>query len=725
MEVNRINLEQNIRSQKSEKKSPKNVESSNQQVNEADVKKNSKAWAAYTAALLALGAMPATTSCVQQEQYTNVNFDQEELKNLIKQMIANQQQMIELMQQNNENNKEQIELLKNIQDVLNKINDGVIDINEGLTTITALIQDSNSFDQEFLDKIDQIIQGQGTENEKLQQILEENQKQTAFLSNIQPYIESIANINQGIADKLDEFYQAFLDGELSHSDFMQKLLDAVNKNTGVSEDILAAVNELKASYEAGHIEEADLLKQIAQLLASIDGKMDAVIDALNNINESIIRHSNRVEENHNETMDALTNIGSTIENGFGITQSQLNELIQLNREGNQNVVDLMVDLDEMKDILNQIKNGEGNMRLEELITKYGDIMDGRFQEVLDKLNGGLDINDDDLNALIIAINNSKNDLSKIQEDMGTIIALLQNAQEAGISSEDLQVIVDAINNLQNSNEQGNDAVQANLQDILERLASIDGMVSVISETQGQILNSLNRYGAVATVAFEEITQGIEDLANGQITYEDAQDLLADFRTAANQALSYQSQAVELLQALLNSQGAGEDGLTLEQIDELINNNDTFNQIKDLLGDLNVDRVTNETLNQALSSHQTDLSKVQEDMGTIIALLQNLQMGDVTIDTSTLEATINELVSAVENQGVTSNSSMREVISLLNNLIQMIQDQQEPTDPSTRMMSLTAMNDESRFPAKYGYADGPTIHFFDAYSRLAASEKYNA
>ena len=730
MELNRINMEHRIRSEKNEKKSQKKAEQSNyQQVKEADVQKSSKAWAAYAAALLALGGVvPGATSCVQQEQYTTVNFDQEELKNMLREMLSVQQQILEQLQQNNNDNKDIIEQLMAINDVLNQINSGVIDINEGLVTITGLIQDSNSFDQEFLNKIDEIIAGQGSQEEKLQQILEENQKQTAFLANIQPYIESIASINQGIADKLEEFYQAFLDGEISHSEFMQKLLDAVNKNTGVSEDILAAVNNLKAAYEAGHIEEADLLDQIAQLLAKIDYKMDAVIEALNDINSNILNLTDKVDQNHDETFAKLEEIANRIDQGFNITESQLKDLIALNKEGNNNVLELMNDLEEMKMILNQIKNGEGNMKLEELITKYGDIMDNRFQEVLDKLDSGINISDDDINALIASINASKNDLSKIQEDLGTIIALLRNAQESEISAADLQNIVDAINGLRDSNEQGTEAVQGNLQEILESLADINGMLEVINKTQQETLNSVNKYGAAAEVAYEELIDGIDQLKAGQIKIEEVQDMWSEFTEKSNQVLQYQSQAVTLLQALLDSQGAGENGLTLEEINDLINNNELFNDIKGLLADLNIDRVTNETLNEALNNHRTDLSKIQEDMGTIIAMLRNLNIGDVTVDTSALEATINELKSAIDNQGITSNTSMEQIkkdlATLIELLEQMQQEEEDPNPPATRSISLSSIAENS-IPSKYGAADGSTIHLFDAYSRLAASEKYNA
>ena len=102
MELNRINMEHRIRSEKNEKKSPKKAEQSNyQQVNEADRQKSSRALAAYAAALMALGAMPATTSCVTQEQFTTVSFDQEELKNMLKEIFKMGKIQLENLENNN------------------------------------------------------------------------------------------------------------------------------------------------------------------------------------------------------------------------------------------------------------------------------------------------------------------------------------------------------------------------------------------------------------------------------------------------------------------------------------------------------------------------------------------------------------------------------------------------------------------------------------------------
>ena len=711
MDINSINFGKRIRSEKNERNNKKSfaaVSSENRNDKTALEKVRSQAWAAYAAALLAGG--PFMTSCIDQDQTTIVDRDMEEFKKMFQQMMEIQNQILKQLQQNGNDNKAIIEQLTKINDVLGDINSGVIDINTGLNDITNLIKDSHNFDQEFLSKIDEIIAGQASDNEKLQQILEENKKQNAFLVNIQPYIESIANTNQQTADKLNEFYEAYLAGEITHSEFMQKLLDAATENNNISSDILAEIKKLENSFNQGNIEEAELLQKIADLLASIDGKMDTVIETLNKINCNILDAYKMIDANHMETIDKLTEIGSKIDNGFAINQSQMEELIQLNREGNKNTTDMLVKMDELKDILVQIRDDEGNMRLEELITKYGDLIDGRFQEVLDKMDQDVNINDDDLNTLIAAINNSKNDLSKLQEQLGTIILLLQGAQNAGISPEDLQVIVEAINNLKASNEAGNVEVNKNLSQILEDLSNIEGMLDVMVQTQGQILSTMEKYGNAAEIALSELSTGMQQLIAGQITSEELDEMLEDFRTSANQSLMNQGQAIQLLQAILDSQGAGESGMTKEELEEVINNSEVFNKIAGLLEDLNVDRVTNETLNQAFMNNRTDLSKIQEQLGTVIVLLGNLEVGDVTVDTSKLETTINDLMSVIENQGITSNTAMQDISQKLQQVIDSL-NKETPVDPSQRMVRYAQNTD--------------TINFMDAYRTMIAAQNYQA
>ena len=711
MDINSINFGKRIRSEKNERKNKKSfapVSSENKKDKTSLEKLRSQAWAAYAAALLAGG--PLMTSCVEQTQTTDISLDMEEFKKMFQNLLEIQNQILEQLQQNNNDNKEIIDQLNKINGVLGDINSGVIDINTGLNDITKLIKDSHNFDQEFLSKIDEIIAGQASDSEKLQQILEENQKQNAFLVNIQPYIESIANTNQQTADKLNEFYEAYLAGEITHSEFMQKLLDAATENNNISSDILAEIKKLENSFNQGNIEEAELLQKIADLLASIDGKMDTVIETLNKINCNILDAYKMIDANHMETIDKLTEIGSKIDNGFAINQSQMEELIQLNREGNKNTTDMLVKMDELKDILVQIRDDEGNMRLEELITKYGDLIDGRFQEVLDKMDQDVNINDDDLNTLIAAINNSKNDLSKLQEQLGTIILLLQGAQNAGISPEDLQVIVEAINNLQASNEAGNVEVNKNLSQILEDLSNIEGMLDVMVQTQGQILSTMEKYGNAAEIALSELSSGMQQLIAGQITSEELDEMLEDFRTSANQSLMNQGQAIQLLQAILNSQGADESGMTKEELEEVINNSEVFNKIAGLLEDLNVDRVTNETLNQAFMNNRTDLSKIQEQLGTVIVLLGNLEVGDVTVDTSKLETTINDLMSVIENQGITSNTAMQDISQKLQQVIDSL-NEETPVDPSQRMVRYAQNTD--------------TINFMDAYRTMIAAQNYQA
>lgn len=660
-----------------------------------------KAWIAYAAALM--GASTAMTSCVNQDQSTVVDFNMDEFKKMFQQLIDLQQQILEQIKangdQNSQENQQIIEQLKKINEELNNIFNGIVDIKEGIVNITNLIKEANSNDDEFLAKIDEIINNQNSDSEKLQQILEENQKQNAWLANIAPYIESIANLSQETANTLKEFYEAYKQGEITHSEFMQKLLDAVKENNSISSDILAKIDDLQNAMESGNITEAELLQKIADLLASIDNKMSQVIDRLNEINGNILNISDKMDKNHQETIEKLENIGTTIQNGFEINQGQMDELIQLNKEGNNNTTQLLVEMENLKNILNQIKENDGDLAIQELIIKYGDLMGEKFDAVIDKLGNGVKI--ENIDDIINAINNAKPDLSKIQEQMGTIIVLLQRAQTSGITSADLQPIVEGLKNLQESNEQGTAAVNTNLAQILADLAEIKGMLPVLVETTGEILDAVNKYGTASQVSFETLANGMTDLINGQVKPDQVNTMYETLLANMNQAQASRNQTVTLLQAILDNQGKGESGMTQEELADVINNSTILGDIKDLLSDLNVDRVTNETLNQAITTNKTDLSKIQEQLGTVIVLLQRTQSGNVTVDTSKLEASIYELVDVVTNQGVTSNTAMKDISDKLQALIDKL-NEEVPSEPSEQMVRLAKNSD--------------TI-FYEAYAKL--------
>lgn len=701
MDINSISFKKRIHKNNFEKQNEKRpVGSDDRAMDKADKtaleRIRNSAMSSYAAALMALGGSAAMTGCVQQDQETIVDLNMDEFKKMFQQLMDIQNQILEQLQQNSADNKEIIKQLKDINKVLTNINSGVIDINEGLNLIKDLIVDLNANDQEFLNKINDIIKNQKDQSKALEQILKENEKQNAWLANIQPYIESIANISAATGDTLTKFYEEYKKGQISHSEFNEKLLNAVINNGNISSDILAEIKGFRADFEAGKMSEAELLQKIADLLASIDGKMDVVIDKLNDINGNIVNIAGKLDANHEETMEKLDGIGTTIENGFEINKSQMNELIQLSKEGNKNTTQLLVEMENLKLILNEIKDKDGNLKLEELLTKYGDIMTGSFNTVIDLLKENQDANIKNVVDIINAINNSKPDLSKIQEQMGTIIVLLQAAQNQGISAADLLPIVEGLKNLQESNEQGTDAVNGNLAQILEDLSEIKGMMSVMVEVQGEILKTMEKYGASAEIAFEQLGSDMKAILDNQLTQEKLEQSLAKFQTDLTQVESSMSQGVTLLQAILDAQGQGNGGLSPEELADVINNSTVLNQIKDLLGDLNVDRVTNNTLNEALSAHKTDLSKVQEQLGTVIVLLGNINPGNVTVDTSKLETAINELVDVVTNQGTTSNTSMKDISDKLQSLIDQLKPEVEP--PATRMVKLA----EAKMPQNMTY-----------------------
>lgn len=715
MELNKISLgslfhKNEISKQKEDKKqtSPIHLPVADSHVS----KKANSAAMAYAAALLALGG-GAMTSCVETDSHSEsiVNVDLTEFKEMFQKLLDMQNLILQQLQQNTSDNKEMIKILKEQNKVLQDIYTGVIDIKEGVNKLYDLAVKGQEFDKEYLAKLDKIIANQDRDSDKISDILSESQKQTAWMANIGPYIEQIKEISAVTGDTLQKFYEAFLEGEVGHSEFNEKLLNAVLNNGNISKEILEEIKGFRADCEAGRITEAELLAKIIEKLASIDDKMSVVIEKLNTINSSIVSLGDKMDANHINYNDKLDEINQSIKDGNEITNNQFNEANKNIQEGNKINLEILNKMDALKDVMIEIRDKDGNIKIEELLTKYGDIMGSSFQEVLNMLQQGQDKDIKNTQDIIDAIKDSKFDSSKIQEQMGTIIVLLQNAQSAGITPEDLQKVTDAIDKLTNSNTSDNAQINANLAEVLKELAEIKGMLGVIAETLGDVVKNQVKYGNATEVAFENVANGMQQMLDKQLTKEQMDELMAKYHQTNNQYESYFQQTVTLLQAILENQGKGSSGMTPEELDNVINNNETFNELKKMLGDLNIDRVTNTTLNETMIKNKADLSKLQEQMGTVIVLLQHQQSGDIIVDTSKLETAISDLVSAVNNQGVTSNTAMKDLSDKLQSLIDMLKPE-EPTNPESRTV---------RMPQSKNY-QASVAQFQKAYDDLLAQQK---
>ena len=151
--------------------------------------------APYLAAALMIPAGGATlTSCVEQTVSVDESATQQLLAELLKtqqESLKIQQQMLEYLQNNDSQNTQLMNLLKQmmeqnqqISNILSGIAGDVSQIAGAVVQISAMMETANANDEELLNKIDQIIAGQGSDSEKLQQLIDLNAEQNNWLANI-------------------------------------------------------------------------------------------------------------------------------------------------------------------------------------------------------------------------------------------------------------------------------------------------------------------------------------------------------------------------------------------------------------------------------------------------------------------------------------------------------------------------------------------------------------
>ena len=194
------------------------------------------------AALLMTGSM---TSCIEQDQVTDVDVQTDEMLKLMQEMLKAQnetnkymQQVMELLQNNNTQNADMIKLLQNIMkqnqeitSILTGIGTDVSQIASAVLKISALMEESNKNDQELLNKIDIIIAGQGSDSDKLQQLIDLNTEQNKWLTNIFSLIETLQGTNSDLSETIKNFYNDykndmndFKNNDKDHTELMNKIL---------------------------------------------------------------------------------------------------------------------------------------------------------------------------------------------------------------------------------------------------------------------------------------------------------------------------------------------------------------------------------------------------------------------------------------------------------------------------------------------------------------------
>ena len=509
----------------------------------------SKALASYLAAAMAVGgASSMMTSCVEQE----VNVNDDELKSMITQMIQLQQEMIKLMQENNADNKEQIEQNKQIMNILLNIQSGVMDIKDGVTSITILLEGSNQFDVEFIEKLNEIINNQTDSNKALQEILELNRQQTLSLQNIETLIETIGGTDSKLAEILEKFYNDFkesdkthTENENTHTNLMNQILAAIQESNSISASTLTEIQKFHEDFLAGKITEAEMWEKITGLLESIDAKLDGLLDAVKGLESSmgdlvngsgekivdILNNLLQKFEDHSITSNALAaEILEELKTSNINDEKTLAKLDQIYQELQNGNINASEALTQITDILNQIKENtdaikDAVLKISADIVKYGDAITNKQDQQLDILgnlnnnvsNIGSDIkelielqkqNNQNLVNIANSIDEMNVKLDQIKENQGDQLTIDQIKELAGPAFNQLMEILGDIHGSQISIDDVKDALEQYKTDLTKTNSLIETLTTVVQNLS---------LGSGMSEQLKEVVQKLEDLKNIQST----------------------------------------------------------------------------------------------------------------------------------------------------------------------------------------------------------------
>ncbi len=555
---------------KSEKKENKKTQIPEVKTENTESKSGKKVSSATLAAAMAAALMlPTATSCVDQEQYVDLpNFDswRAEQQQYQQQVLELLNQLIQLMNTNNNQNKEYFEQLlesnSEILAVLGSIGNDVNDIKGALNQIEIIMQDMYQNDQELLDKIDIIINGQGSDQEKLDQLIELNKEQNEWLSKILEMQQTTAGINQEISDKIDNYFQQYLEGQMSHTELMNQIIAELKNNGSISQEISNKIDQIMN----GQGTDSAKLDQIISLLESIDSKLGSLLQEVTELGD------NFVSSDGEKLGDILADLVQKFEDhsitANALAAEILNELKQsnINDEAIMNRIDAI--LEQLQN--QQITDNEAIQQITDLLAQMNEKLSTALTSLADistKLENLYNQNEENRNETYEMLANINNGIGNIDSKMDDII----NNQKIGN-----QISLDILDKI--------DEAVAQLNQINTKTVTIDQLREM--------------FGPM----FEQIIGQLGDISNGQIDI----DQIIEIAESMKPDLTVTNALLETINTTIQNKN-----FTGEFSEQLNNLSDIMNQV---LGEIQSGNIT----------EAEGLAKILEKLASMEGSLEAIQ-----------------------------------------------------------------------------------------------------
>lgn len=631
--------------------------------------------APYLAAALMIPAGGATlTSCVEQTVSVDESATQQLLAELLKtqqESLKIQQQMLEYLQNNDSQNTQLMNLLKQmmeqnqqISNILSGIAGDVSQIAGAVVQISAMMETANANDEELLNKIDQIIAGQGSDSEKLQQLIDLNAEQNNWLANIFGLIETANQFDEKLGETLQNFYNdyrtnsdEFKQNDKDHTTMMNLIYEALLSNNEISTETLNAIKNIQNSNQA----DSAKLDAIIKLLESIDSKLDKLQAGIDNIGDNITVDNESLKDILTEFLnqykaDKITDheLLNNIVNAFNQSnindQELLNKLNDIQAQIASGQLAVSEGIDKITDLLNQIKSSLDQIvsELQSIAEQLGDnfMVDGKplaqlVKEFMEMYKAGTITT----NGLLTEINN------KIQQGLDN-----DNANNAGILAK-LDEISQKISNGQMSIEEGMSNISDILNSINGNIQNISGQLSTISSQIDKGIDQLNKNHNETLDMLSNINSGIgsidSKLNDIKANQEISNDKLTDISNKIDEANAQLGQI-------------NQKTISIDQLKEMLG--PMFDEISNDLTIIGGNQVSIEDLDQLLDKYKTDLTTTNGLIENLTSVVRNL---DLSVDMGEgFQGVIDAINDFKNQQAGTAEQQMaayREIMAAIANL----------------------------------------------------------
>ena len=336
-----------------------------------------------------------------------------------------------------------------------------------------------------------------------------------------------------------------------------------------------------------------------------------------------------------------------------------------------------------KIIANQEKNNETTLeisqKMDEIYAKLEQLNDktltidqvqdmfGPMYEEIKEYLGNISGNQITVGDLEAALEAHKTDLTTTNGLIETLTEVVKNLNLNGGNTEALDAIAKAIREFQSQSNSNDQQVITNLQELLSKIATMQGSLDAIVTTGNAIKDQFDAAMSSATTYGTKLLDEISKISNNMVN-KTAFETYADSYTEYLQKAEQQRQEqLNILSAIFDNMGKGNGGsLTIEQLKEIIPDyTDILNEIKDALGDMI-------TKDEVLAFFQkTDLSTTNGLIETLTEIVKNKPTGNggsaSSADTQELEKLLGEIRDLIKSQNIPTESQWKELIDLIKNI----------------------------------------------------------